>query len=127
MTGQAIARVNGATMDVGPAIGSAWQPARSGQPRPMDAGVFTLVSLPTSPFWARRYTRSFLRSCRGTTKSTARNSRTARFGTRHQCGAVLRVSRKVFCAGHEGLLRPRMLRSRAVSYLIRRMVAAIFV
>jgi anti-sigma regulatory factor (Ser/Thr protein kinase) len=37
----------------------------------MDAGVFTLVSLPTSPFWARRYTRSFLRSCRGMTKSTA--------------------------------------------------------
>src|ERR1017187_5091987 len=71
MTGQAIARVNGATMEVGPAIGSAWQPARSGQPRPMDAGVFTLVSLPTSPFWARRYTRSFLHSCRGMTESTA--------------------------------------------------------
>jgi anti-sigma regulatory factor (Ser/Thr protein kinase) len=71
MTGQAIARVNGAKMDVGPAIGSAWQPARSGQSRPMDAGVFTLVSLPTSPFWARRYTRSFLRSCRGMTKGAA--------------------------------------------------------
>src|ERR1039457_3766534 len=71
MTGQAIARVNGATMEVGPAIGSAWQPARSGQLRPMDAGVFTLVSLPTSPFWARRYTRSFLHSCRGMTESAA--------------------------------------------------------
>ncbi|MGH3401442.1 MAG: GmrSD restriction endonuclease domain-containing protein, partial [Streptosporangiaceae bacterium] len=40
---------------------------------------------------------------------------------------VRRVSRKVFCAGHEGFLRPRMVRSRAVSYLILRMVAAIFV
>ena len=29
--------------------------------------------------------------------------------------AVDRVSRKVFSAGHEGLLRPRMARSRAVS------------
>ena len=37
------------------------------------------------------------------------------------------VSRKVFLAGHEGFLRPRMARSRAVSYLILRMVAAIFV
>ena len=38
-----------------------------------------------------------------------------------------RVSRKVFCAGHEWSLRPRMARSRAVSYLILRMVAAILV
>ena len=71
MTGQAIARGGGAAADVGPAIGSAWQSARSGQPRPMDAGMFALVSLPTSPFWARRYTRSFLDSCRGMTESTA--------------------------------------------------------
>jgi anti-sigma regulatory factor (Ser/Thr protein kinase) len=49
----------------GPAIGSAWQSARSGQPRPLDAGTFVLVTLPTSPFWARRYTRLFLDSCRG--------------------------------------------------------------
>ena len=49
----------------GPATGSAWQPTRSGQPRPLDAGTFVLVTLPTSPFWARRYTRSFLDSCRG--------------------------------------------------------------
>ena len=55
----------------GPAIGSAWQSARPGQPRPMDAGMFALVTLPTSPFWARRYTRSFLDSCRGMTESTA--------------------------------------------------------
>ena len=55
----------------GPAIGSAWQPARSGQPRPMDAGMFALVTLPTSPFWARKYTRSFLDSCRGMTETIA--------------------------------------------------------
>ena len=70
MTGQAIARVNGATADVGPAIGSAWQSARSGQPRPVDAGMFALVTLPTSPFWARRYTRSFLGSCQGISAGT---------------------------------------------------------
>jgi anti-sigma regulatory factor (Ser/Thr protein kinase) len=33
--------------------------------------MFALVTLPTSPFWARRYTRSFLDSCRGMTESTA--------------------------------------------------------
>lgn len=49
----------------GPAIGSAWQSARPGQPRPLDAGTLVLVTLPTSPFWARRYTRLFLNSCRG--------------------------------------------------------------
>ena len=41
--------------------------------------------------------------------------------------STIRVSRKVFCAGHEGLLRPRIAMSRAVSYLIIRMVAAILV
>ena len=55
----------------GPAIGSAWQPTRPGRPRPMDAGTFALVTLPTSPFWARRYTRSFLDSCQGMTQGTA--------------------------------------------------------
>jgi anti-sigma regulatory factor (Ser/Thr protein kinase) len=58
----------------GPAIGSAWQPARSGQPRPMDAGTFALVTLSTSPFWARRYTRSFLASCHGITEGTAQTA-----------------------------------------------------
>ena len=71
MTEQAVARGAGATADIGHPIGSAWQSARSGQPRPMDAGMFALVSLPTSPFWARRYTRSFLDSCRGMTENTA--------------------------------------------------------
>ncbi len=33
--------------------------------------MLALVALPTSPFWARRYTRSFLDSCRGMTRSTA--------------------------------------------------------
>jgi hypothetical protein len=37
----------------------------------MDAGMFALVTLPTSPFWARRHTRSFLDSWRGMTLSTA--------------------------------------------------------
>ena len=71
MTGQAIARGSGATADAGPATGSAWQSARSGQPRPLDAGRLTLVTLPTSPFWARRYTRFFLDSCRGISAGTA--------------------------------------------------------
>jgi anti-sigma regulatory factor (Ser/Thr protein kinase) len=55
----------------GPAIGSAWQCARPGQPRPLEAGTFALVTLPTSPFWARRYTRSFLDSCQGMSEDTA--------------------------------------------------------
>ena len=37
-----------------------------------------------------------------------------------------RVSCKVVCAGQVGLCRPRMARSSAVSYLILRMVAAIW-
>src|SRR5260370_37706705 len=49
----------------GPVVGSAWKSAQPGQPRPLDAGTFALVALPTSPFWARRYTRFFLDSCRG--------------------------------------------------------------
>ena len=55
----------------GLAIGSAWQPARPGQPRPIESGTLALVTLPTSPFWARRYTRSFLDSCRGMSQGTA--------------------------------------------------------
>jgi anti-sigma regulatory factor (Ser/Thr protein kinase) len=47
----------------GPVSGSAWRSARPGEPRPLDAGTFALVTLPTSPFWARRYTRLFLNSC----------------------------------------------------------------
>ncbi len=61
----------GARSGAGPALGSAWEPARPGQSRPIDAGTFALVTLPTSPFWARRYTRSFLDSCRGMTQGTA--------------------------------------------------------
>ena len=55
----------------GPAIGSAWEPTRPGQARPLDSGTLALVTLPTSPFWARRYTRSFLDSCKGMSKDTA--------------------------------------------------------
>ena len=66
-----MARANGVTADVGPALGSAWQPVRPGLPRPLEAGSFALVTLPTSPFWARRYTRMFLDSCRGIGAGTA--------------------------------------------------------
>ena len=55
----------------GPAIGSAWESARPGQPQPLDSGTLALVALPTSPFWARRYTRSFLDSCPGINEDTA--------------------------------------------------------
>jgi anti-sigma regulatory factor (Ser/Thr protein kinase) len=55
----------------GPANGSAWRPARPGQSRPMNAGMLALGALPSSPFWARRYTRRFLDSCQGMTESTA--------------------------------------------------------
>ena len=48
-----------------PAQGSAWVPRRPGEPRALDAGTFALAMLPTSPFWARRYIRQFLGSCRG--------------------------------------------------------------
>ena len=74
MTGQAMARDGGVTADVGPAPGSAWQPARPGLPRPLGSGWFTLVTLPTSPFWARRYTRTFLDSCRGMDEDTAQTA-----------------------------------------------------
>jgi anti-sigma regulatory factor (Ser/Thr protein kinase) len=71
MTERAAAPINGTTADVGPALGSAWQPARAGLPRPLATGGLALVTLPTSPFWARRYTRMFLDSCRGISKDTA--------------------------------------------------------
>jgi anti-sigma regulatory factor (Ser/Thr protein kinase) len=70
MTGQ-VARASGAKANISPAIGSAWLSPRPGQPRPVDAGTFALVTLPTSPFWARRYTRSFLDSCQGISEDTA--------------------------------------------------------
>lgn len=56
--------------NVGPALGSAWQPVRPGLPRPLDASSVALVTLPTSPFWARRYTRMFLDSCQGIGEGT---------------------------------------------------------
>ena len=54
-----------------PARGSAWVPRRPGEPRAIDAGTFALATLPTSPFWARRYIRQFLGSCRGIGTDTA--------------------------------------------------------
>jgi anti-sigma regulatory factor (Ser/Thr protein kinase) len=58
-------RISGATPAISPATGSAWLSHRPGQPEPVDAGAFALMTLPTSPLWARRYTRSFLDSCQG--------------------------------------------------------------
>ena len=55
----------------GPAIGSAWETAQPSQRRPLDSGTLALVTLPTSPFWARRYTRFFLDSCKGIRMETA--------------------------------------------------------
>jgi anti-sigma regulatory factor (Ser/Thr protein kinase) len=54
-----------------PAQGSAWTPRRPGEPVAIDAGTFALATLPTSPFWARRYIRLFLGSCRGIGVDTA--------------------------------------------------------
>jgi anti-sigma regulatory factor (Ser/Thr protein kinase) len=70
MTGR-IARVNEPRPTTSPATGSAWLSHWPGQPRPMDAGAFALVTLPTSPFWARRYTRFFLDSCQRISTDTA--------------------------------------------------------
>jgi len=54
-----------------PAPGSAWATRRPNEPRAIDAGTFALATLPTSPFWARRYIRQFLDSCRGIDIDTA--------------------------------------------------------
>jgi anti-sigma regulatory factor (Ser/Thr protein kinase) len=48
-----------------PLPGSAWAPRRPDDPMAVGAGTFALATLPTSPFWARRYIRQFLSSCRG--------------------------------------------------------------
>lgn len=58
----------------GPVTGSAWQCDRPGQPRPLDAGTLALAALPTSPFWARRYTRLFLDFCQGISQDTAQTA-----------------------------------------------------
>jgi anti-sigma regulatory factor (Ser/Thr protein kinase) len=54
-----------------PTPGSAWASRRPGEPRAINAGTFALATLPTSPFWARRYIRQFLDSCRGIGLDTA--------------------------------------------------------
>ena len=45
--------------------------APTGRAVAIDAGTFALATLPTSPFWARRYIRQFLDSCRGIGIDTA--------------------------------------------------------
>jgi hypothetical protein len=62
------------TRHVAPADGSAWLSGQPGQPRPADAGMLSLVALPTAPFWARRYTRRFLDGCRDITEETTRTA-----------------------------------------------------
>src|SRR2546429_5831081 len=69
-----LARTPGVRPAAGPADGSAWLSAQRGQPRPRDAGTFTLAPLPTSPFWARRYTRLFLNSCQAMTGDAAQTA-----------------------------------------------------
>jgi anti-sigma regulatory factor (Ser/Thr protein kinase) len=53
-----------------PVAGSAWL-SGAHQPRPHNAGSLALAAMPTAPFWARRYTRRFLGSCRGITDEAA--------------------------------------------------------
>lgn len=72
--GQALTAASGNRPVAGPPAGSAWQPARPGQPRPLAAGRLALATLPTSPFWARRYTRFFLDCCRGVSEDTAQTA-----------------------------------------------------
>lgn len=43
----------------------------TGQARPVDTATLALTTLPTSPFWARRYTRLFLDSCQEISPDTA--------------------------------------------------------
>jgi anti-sigma regulatory factor (Ser/Thr protein kinase) len=59
------------TRPLAPAPGSAWASRRPGEPGAIYAGTFALATLPTSPFWARRYIRKFLDSCRGIGTDTA--------------------------------------------------------
>jgi len=59
------------TQLLAPAPGSAWVPPRPGQPKALDAGHFGLATLPTAPFWARRYIRQFLDRCQGISTDTA--------------------------------------------------------
>jgi anti-sigma regulatory factor (Ser/Thr protein kinase) len=54
-----------------PLPGSAWAPRRPDEPMAIDVGTFALATLPTSPFWARRYIRQFLGSCQGIGIDTA--------------------------------------------------------
>ena len=64
-------RTSAARPITGPPIGSAWQPARPGQSRPLNAGNLSLTPLPTSPGFARQYARFFLDFCRGVSENAA--------------------------------------------------------
>ena len=107
-----------------PVTGSAWQPGRPGQPRPLAAGTLALVTLPTSPFWARRYTRFFLGSCRGIGAETAE---TAELLVSELVTNAVRAADKVVAAGQVAGSRRRRAWSRSLSYLASRRVAAMSV
>lgn len=62
---------------VAPAYGSAWLAGQPNQPRPVATGWFSLVALPTAPFWARRYTRRFLGQCPDITEETGQTAELA--------------------------------------------------
>jgi anti-sigma regulatory factor (Ser/Thr protein kinase) len=63
--------VTASTQLLAPPPGSAWAARRPGGPLAIDVGTFALATLPTSPFWARRYIRKFLGSCQGIGIDTA--------------------------------------------------------
>jgi anti-sigma regulatory factor (Ser/Thr protein kinase) len=69
--GQTLMAASGNRPVAGPPAGSAWLAPQPGHPRPQDAGRLALAALPTSPSWARRYTRFFLDCCRGVSQDAA--------------------------------------------------------
>lgn len=71
MVRKGVVIVTASTRLLAPLPGSAWSPRRLDEPKVIDVGTFALATLPTSPFWARRYIRQFLDSCRGIGIDTA--------------------------------------------------------
>jgi anti-sigma regulatory factor (Ser/Thr protein kinase) len=57
-----------------PITGSVVRSAMSASPRPLNADHMHFAALATAPFWARQYTRMFLRHCHGITTDTAENA-----------------------------------------------------
>ena len=74
----------------GPAIGSAWQPARPGQPRPLDSGMSVFGDTAHLPVLGTQVYSLIPEFLPRDEREHGRDGRTARLGTRHQRGAVLR-------------------------------------